>query len=174
MIVKSHVLHLFPVPQTGRSHILNILLASFFGPYCKLRILFFCLFVFFHRFMIYDPRASRLGHKLMEKNSVRNLQYWPKTQLMRGIYSAVTRSITLEKGQRKFCCIRGKILPTRNKNHGKSIRVPRPLSVKQTVKITFAQWQCRSTFQSMIYPADDKNFIIVTSNILAWGKLKVV
>ena len=30
MIVKSCVLHLFPVPQTGRSHIINILLASFF------------------------------------------------------------------------------------------------------------------------------------------------
>ena len=30
MIVKLRVLHLFPVPQTGRSHIINILLASFF------------------------------------------------------------------------------------------------------------------------------------------------
>ena len=30
MIVKSRVLHLFPVPETGRSHIINILLASFF------------------------------------------------------------------------------------------------------------------------------------------------
>ena len=30
MIVKSHVLHLFPVAQTGRSHIINILLASLF------------------------------------------------------------------------------------------------------------------------------------------------
>ena len=30
MIVKSCVLHLFPVPETGRSHIINILLASFF------------------------------------------------------------------------------------------------------------------------------------------------
>ena len=30
MTVKSRVLHLFPVPQTGRSHIINILLASFF------------------------------------------------------------------------------------------------------------------------------------------------
>ena len=30
MIVKSCVLHLFPVPQTGRRHIINILLASFF------------------------------------------------------------------------------------------------------------------------------------------------
>ena len=29
MTVKSCVLHLFPVPQTGRSHIINILLASF-------------------------------------------------------------------------------------------------------------------------------------------------
>ena len=30
MTVKSCVLHLFPVPQTGRSHIRKILLASFF------------------------------------------------------------------------------------------------------------------------------------------------
>ena len=30
MTVKSCVLHLFPVPQRGRSHIINILLASFF------------------------------------------------------------------------------------------------------------------------------------------------
>ena len=30
IIVKSRVLHLFPVPQTGRSHKMNILLASFF------------------------------------------------------------------------------------------------------------------------------------------------
>ena len=37
MTVKPCVLYLFPVPQTGRSHIRNILLASFFGPYCKLR-----------------------------------------------------------------------------------------------------------------------------------------
>ena len=40
MTVKSRVLHLFPVSETGRSHIINILLASFFsidffalGPY---------------------------------------------------------------------------------------------------------------------------------------------
>ena len=31
MTVKSCILHLFPVPQTGRSHIINILLASFFS-----------------------------------------------------------------------------------------------------------------------------------------------
>ena len=41
MTVKSCVLNLFPVPQTGRSHINK---RRFFGPYCKLRIL-----VFFHR-----------------------------------------------------------------------------------------------------------------------------
>ena len=33
-----------------------------------------------------DPRASRLGHKSMDKKSVRNLQYGPKTRLIRGIY----------------------------------------------------------------------------------------
>ena len=30
MTVKSCILHLFPVSQTGRIHIINILLASFF------------------------------------------------------------------------------------------------------------------------------------------------
>ena len=60
-------------PQAG-SHIIKILLASFFfGPYCKLRIL-----VFSHRFM---ARAR----KSIEKSSVRNLQYGPKTRLIRGI-----------------------------------------------------------------------------------------
>ena len=60
MIVKSRVLHLFPVPQTGRSHTVNILLASFFfGPYCKLRTLVYFSIDF-------------------EKNSVRDLQYGPK------------------------------------------------------------------------------------------------
>ena len=44
MTVKSCVLHLFPVPQTGRSHIINILLASFFRSV-----------------------LSRFGHKSMEK-----------------------------------------------------------------------------------------------------------
>ena len=61
MIVKSCVLHLFPVPQTGRSHIINILL------------------------------ASRLGHKLTEENSVRNLQYGPKTRLIRGIHRKIPK-----------------------------------------------------------------------------------
>ena len=31
MSLESRVLHLFPVPQTGRSHIINTLLASFFS-----------------------------------------------------------------------------------------------------------------------------------------------
>ena len=46
-----------------------------------------------------------------------------------------------------------------------------PLSVKHAAKITFAQWKCR-TFQSIIYPAEEKNFI-GTSSILAWGKSPV-
>ena len=46
-----------------------------------------------------------------------------------------------------------------------------PLSVKHAAKITFAQWKCR-TFQSIIYPAEEKNFI-GTSSILAWGKSRV-
>ena len=35
---------------------------------------------------IYGPRALRLGHKSMEENLVRNLQYGPKTRPIRGIY----------------------------------------------------------------------------------------
>ena len=40
----------------------------------------------------YEPRffpsiyGPRLGHKSMEKNEVRNLQYGPKTRLIRSIY----------------------------------------------------------------------------------------
>ena len=34
---------------------------------------------------IYEPRASRLGHTLMQKNSIRNLQYCPQTRLVTGI-----------------------------------------------------------------------------------------
>ena len=33
-------------------------------------------------------RASRLGHKAREKNSVHNLRYGPRTRLIRGIYFA--------------------------------------------------------------------------------------
>ena len=76
--VKSCILYLFPVPQTGRSHIINILLASFFRSVLLIRD---------PRFFpsIYGPHASRLGHKSMEKNLVRNLQYAPKTRLIRSI-----------------------------------------------------------------------------------------
>ena len=35
---------------------------------------------------IYGPRASRLGHKLMGQNADRNLQYGPRTRLVRGMY----------------------------------------------------------------------------------------
>ena len=42
---------------------------------------------------IYRPRASRVGHKSKEKNSVRNLQYEPKTRLIRGIYFKVILSL---------------------------------------------------------------------------------
>ena len=61
MTVKSCGLHLFPVPQTGRSHIINILLASFFS----VRTVNYGPRVFPS---IYNPRASRSGHKSMEKN----------------------------------------------------------------------------------------------------------
>ena len=46
-----------------------------------------------------------------------------------------------------------------------------PRSVKQTAKITIAQWKC-ATFQIIIYPAEEKN-LIGTSSILAWGKSRV-
>ena len=38
---------------------------------------------------IYGPRASRLGHNYNRegKNSVRNLQYGPRTRFVRGIYA---------------------------------------------------------------------------------------
>ena len=52
MTVKSWGLHLFPIPQTGRSHIINILLDSFFPS-------------------IYGPSANINRWK---KISVRNLQ----------------------------------------------------------------------------------------------------
>ena len=42
---------------------------------------------------IYGPPASRLGHKWMEKSSVGNLQYGPKTRLIRGIYISVRLNI---------------------------------------------------------------------------------
>ena len=36
---------------------------------------------------IYGPRALRLGHKSMRKNAGRNLQYGPRTRLIRGYLS---------------------------------------------------------------------------------------
>ena len=41
----------------------------------------------------------------------------------------------------------------------------------QAAKITFAQWKCW-TFQSIIYPAEEKK-LIGRSSILAWGKSRV-
>ena len=87
------------------------------------------------------------------------------------LFSRNKKALRFKRGQRKCACIRGQILPTRNNNHSKSICVSWPLSVKHAAKITFAQWKCR-TFQSIIYPAEEKNFI-GTSSILAWGKSRV-
>ena len=56
------------------------MLPRFLGPYCELRIL-----VFFPT--IYGARASCLGYKSTGKNSVCNLQYGPRTRLVRSIYS---------------------------------------------------------------------------------------
>ena len=66
MTVKSCVLHLFPVPQTGRSHIINILLASFFRSVLQITDR-----VFFPS--IYGPCASRLDHKSMEYSTDQKL-----------------------------------------------------------------------------------------------------
>ena len=52
MTVKSCVLHLFLVLQTGGRHIINILLASFFRSNCKLRTEFFFP-------SIYGPSAKK-------------------------------------------------------------------------------------------------------------------
>ena len=56
MSVKSCVLHLFPVPQTGRSHIINILLASFFS-----------VRTVNYGSSFFSIDLWRLGHKSMEK-----------------------------------------------------------------------------------------------------------
>ena len=42
---------------------------------------------------IYGPSAKHAGHKLMEKNLVRNLLYGPKTRLIRGIYEHPKKSL---------------------------------------------------------------------------------
>ena len=89
MTVKSCVLHLFPVPQTGRSHIVKHLISLVFS----VRTVNYGPSSFPS---IYGPRASRLGHKSMEKNSVRNLQYRPKTRLIRGIYINIHIYICLD------------------------------------------------------------------------------
>ena len=44
--------------------------------------------VFSVRTVNYGSSFSRLGHKSMEKSSVRNLQYGPKTRLIRGTYTS--------------------------------------------------------------------------------------
>ena len=40
--------------------------------------------------LVYGPHSSRLGHKLMGKNLVHNLQYGPQTRLVRGMYECRT------------------------------------------------------------------------------------
>ena len=63
-----------------QSHIINILLASFARSVGQVMDPRFSLPCF------HGPRASRLGHKRKEKNSVHNLPYGPRTRLIRGIY----------------------------------------------------------------------------------------
>ena len=49
------------------------------------RYLYNLVFLVHTPLSIYGLHALRLGHKLMGKNMVRNLQYGPQTQLVRGM-----------------------------------------------------------------------------------------
>lgn len=74
------------------------LLTSFSRSVLKLRHLFF----FF--FLIYGPGASQSGHKLKWKeklNPVRNLQYGPRTRLVRGVYSSLDLNLWLQLWRKK-------------------------------------------------------------------------
>ena len=91
----------------------------------------------------------------------------------RNPYSAVIKSFTLQKRSKKMR-LHQRANPAdqiRNDNHSKSICVSWPLRVKHAAKITSVQWKCR-TFQSIIYPAEEKSFI-GTNSILTWGKSRV-
>ena len=59
-------------------------------------------FMFFFS-LIYGLRASRLGLKSMEKNSVRNLQHKPKTRLISGMYTWMAIFIWLKWGVSIWC-----------------------------------------------------------------------
>ena len=68
----------FPARPINLRDIINILPTSFFRAVLQ---------VTDPRFppLIYNPRASHLGHKSKGKNSVRNLQYGPQNRLVRGM-----------------------------------------------------------------------------------------
>ena len=109
-------------------------------------------------------------HSRTKENRLDQIQktLWRKLE---PLFSRNKKALRFKRGQRKCACIRGQILPTRNNNYSQPICMSWPLSVKHASKITFAQYKCR-TFQSIIYPADKNNFIIISS-ILAWGKSRV-
>ena len=71
--------------------LINILLTSCLGPYCKLRHLVFST-------LIHGPNASHLIHTLKWKNMVSNLQYSPQSPLARGIYPTVVKTTTRPDG----------------------------------------------------------------------------
>ena len=50
--------------------------------------------------------ASRLGHKLMGKNTGRNLQYGPRTRLVRGMYSLCVEETGLVKNKLGECSLK--------------------------------------------------------------------
>ena len=75
------------------------LLTSFSRSVLKLRHL-----VFFFFFLIYGPGASQSGHKLKWKeklNPVRNLQYGPRTRLVRGVFSSLDLNLWLQLWRKK-------------------------------------------------------------------------
>ena len=53
---------------------------------------------------MYGLQALRLGHKSMAKILVHNLQYEPKTWLIRGIYGTIFSTTEEVKRVLKGCC----------------------------------------------------------------------
>ena len=77
--IESCLFPACPINLGDITDLVNILLASFSRS---------MLSVTDPRFfpLIYSPHTLCLGHKSTGKNSVRNLQYGPRTRLVRGMY----------------------------------------------------------------------------------------
>ena len=102
-----------PARRINLRDIINILLTSFSR---------FVLQVTDPRFfpLIYGPRASRLGHKSTGKNSVRNLQYGPRTQLVRGINTSWSK---YRRQMSKFQRVGHNIIPYLTQRSLKILRI---------------------------------------------------